>query len=90
MSGEVKNKVVIKNGKTKTCDIVQIDGKNGIPTWKLQPRSESLGEGESVLTAHIKGDKVNHIDNYQKESGEVRKIKLSRDFTCEEVSSGRW
>jgi len=27
MSGEVKSKVVIKNGKTKTCDVVQIDEK---------------------------------------------------------------
>jgi hypothetical protein len=90
MSGEVKSKVVIKNGKTKTCGVVQIDGKNGIPTWKLQPRLESLCEGESVLTAHIKGDKVNHTDKYQKESGEVRKIELSRDFTCEKVSFGRW
>ena len=88
MSAKVKSKVVIKNGKTKTCDVVQIGGKNGIPTWKLQPRSESLGEGESVLTAHIKRDKVNHTDKYQKESWEVRKIELSRDFTCEEVSSG--
>ena len=67
--GEKKKVSSIRYPNGKVMDVVPIGG-----TWKIQPKRNSLEEGETVYTGHTKEGKLNHLNGYQKLQGKIHKI----------------
>ena len=47
--------------------------KDGVLHWKLQPKKESLEEGEQFFGGHVINWQLNHMDCYVKEKGKIKK-----------------
>ncbi|MHA1334017.1 MAG: hypothetical protein ACTSPL_08115 [Candidatus Odinarchaeia archaeon] len=54
----------------KVSDVVKLNDKS----WKIQPKKESLKEGEIDYSAHVTNGKGLHVDIYQRKNNRVTKI----------------
>ena len=62
----------------KVIDIVELKGQNGKRTIKMQPRRNSLMEGEKIFLGHTKENRgLNHLNGYQKIQGKIIKLNVS-------------
>ena len=72
----------INRSDGKVIDIIEITGEDGKRTYKMNPRRDSLQEGENAIFGHTKEDQgINHLNGYQKKQGKILQYKVSLKLT---------
>jgi hypothetical protein len=62
----------------KVIDIIELKGRNGKRTLKMQPRRSSLKETEKIILGHtIEGKGLDHFNGYQKTRGKILSYDVS-------------
>jgi len=70
MKGKKVSLIRLPDGKI--IDIIELKGRNGKRTLKMQPRGGSLKEGEKIILGHTKeGQGLDHLNGYQKIQGNI-------------------
>ncbi|MEA2089913.1 MAG: hypothetical protein U9O89_04045 [Thermoproteota archaeon] len=80
MENKRKSTGRIKHNPTgKMFDEVSYLANNGTCHYKMQPKLESLGEGEIVFGGHFIDGKLNHADILRKNYGKLKKVGRIKD-----------
>ena len=71
----------------KVIDVVELTGQDGRRTLKMNPRRDSLQEGENIIFGHTKEDQgIHHLNGYRKKQGKIFQFKVSLKLTrCKEL-----
>lgn len=70
----------LSNGKV--IDVIELKGRDGKRTLKMNPRRDSLQEGENIIFGHTKEDQgINHLNGYEKKQGKIFQFKVSLKLT---------
>lgn len=62
----------------RVIDVIELKGRNGKKSLKMQPRRDSLKEGEKTVLGHTKeGKGLDHFNGYQKTQGKIVQCDVS-------------
>lgn len=67
----------IYNPNGKVINVIELKGRDGKKTLKMQPRGDSLREEEKIILGHTKDQRIDHLNGYQKKQGKMLQYKVS-------------